>query len=68
MPEKSLEEQATELLREDARGRGMSMRRTGLIDADWRRAINDHEVPMSSAWPNTVPVAARPDKDWEEAE
>lgn len=68
MTEKSLEEQANDLLREFARSEGVSMRRLGMIDADRQRAINDHEVPMSSAWPNTVPVTARPDSDgdWEE--
>ena len=68
MPEKTLEEQANELLQEFARGQGKSMRRLGMIDADRQRAINDHEVPMSSAWPNSIPATARPDiaDDWEE--
>lgn len=68
MTEKSLEEQANELLRGEARKHGVSMRRLGLIDADRQRAINDHEIPMSSAWPNSVPVTARPDSgdDWED--
>lgn len=47
MPEKSLEEQANDLLRESTR-EGESLRDIGILDERTQRRIaNEYEVPMS---------------------
>ena len=66
MPEKTLEEQANELLAESARGEGVLLRDLGIIDRHRARKINDHEIPMSSAWSNLLPASARSEDDWED--
>ena len=47
MPEKSLEEQANDLLRDAAHEAGVSLRRLGIIDRRREQTINRREVSMS---------------------
>lgn len=47
MREKTLEEQANDLLREDCRRQKKSFRQCGLIDARRQRTINERELPVS---------------------
>ena len=48
MPEKTLEEQANDLLRESAQGEGVSLRDIGILDERTQRRIaGEYEVPMS---------------------
>jgi len=66
MTEKSLEDQATELLKKSALEEGVLLRDLGIIDRHRARKINDHEIPMSSAWSNLIPASARGEEDWED--
>jgi hypothetical protein len=45
--DKTLEELATELLEEDAKSRGTTLYRLGIIDRRRRRTINSREIPLS---------------------
>lgn len=49
MDSKSLQQQADELLREDARKRGTTLYREGILDERRQRKIGQREIPMS-AW------------------
>jgi hypothetical protein len=52
MTEKSLEEQANEMLAELARSGGMSLRDLGILDdRTQRRIASKYEVPMSALYP-----------------
>lgn len=45
--EKELEEQATEMLQQDAKKNGTTLYREGIIDDRRRSVINRREVPLS---------------------
>ncbi len=45
--EKTLEELATEILQEDAKVRGTTLYREGIIDPRRRKLINSKEIPLS---------------------
>lgn len=45
--ERHLEEQATEMLREDAKKNGTTLYKEGIIDERRRSVINKREVPLS---------------------
>lgn len=52
MTEKSLEEQADELLADHARSEGKSLRDIGILDdRTQRRIASEYEVPMSALYP-----------------
>lgn len=59
MPEKTLEEQANELLSDFAKDRGVTMRSLGIINRQRAARVNEVEIPMSSVWPNILPPMAR---------
>jgi hypothetical protein len=46
--EMTLEEEATELLRQDAKDHHTTLYREGIIDERRRRLISQREIPMSS--------------------
>lgn len=68
MTDKSLEEQATELLEEFARENGLILRDLGIINRHRARKINEHETPMSAVWPNLIPAKAKDSDDQLEEE
>ena len=45
--DRTLEEIATDMLRDDAKAKGTTLYRQGIIDERRRRTINSREIPLS---------------------